>query len=236
MHSHFGHKLRNISSTLSLTAACLGATAIAAQSNPAAPAASVSYAAASWTGATGPAHAPVTIVVFGDFACPFSADTFFTMERMEQRYPKSLRVLLKQSPLPIHPDAPGAHRAALAAGLQGKFTPMAELLYANQEHLGEASLDAYARQLHLDLARFHHDMHSEQVESALEQDMEEAQALGIQQTPTLFVNGKPLQGSQTEQTLAALVDRALPPGVVQVSAPSAAEPSQGVSTAFLPTC
>ena len=153
---------------------------------------------------------------------------------MEQRYPQILRVLLKQSPLPIHPDAPEAHRAALAAGLQGKFAPMAELLYANQEQLGDAALEAYARQLHLDLARFHRDMHSEQVESALQNDMDEAQALGIQQTPTLFVNGKPLQGAQTEQTLTALVDRAIIPTAARsVSMTSVADASPAISPALV---
>lgn len=172
-------------------------------------------------------NAPVTIVVFGDFACPYSADTFFTMERLEKRYPQAVRVLVKQSPLSIHPDAPEAHRAALAAGLQGKFVPMAELLYANQARQGNTALDAYARQLHLDLVRFHRDLHSEAVESTLQNDLGEAHALGIEQTPTLFVNGKALQGAQTETTLAALIDHALTPAAaaaVPVSTPAAARP------------
>ncbi len=209
-------------------AAVVGAGGASAQGKPTGAATPVANAF-SWTGATGPVKAPVTVVVFGDFACPYSADTFFTIERLRQRYAGSLRVLVKQSPLPIHPDAPEAHRAALAAGLQGKFTAMAELLYANQQHQDAAALHAYARQLGLDVERFDRDMHSERVESTLENDLEEAQALGIEQTPTLFLNGKPLQGTQTEATLAALVDRAMTPvaSLTRTSAASAGRAGVG---------
>src|ERR1700712_1874768 len=77
------------------------------------------------TGEVGLKDAPVTMVVYSDFACPYSSQLFFTLEKLEVKYSKQLHVVMKQSPLPIHPQAPRAHRAALAAGLQGRFIPMA---------------------------------------------------------------------------------------------------------------
>lgn len=160
------------------------------------------------TGAVGPESAPVTMVVFSDFACPYSSQLFFTLQKLETRYPTQLRVILKQSPLPIHPDAMVAHRAALAAGKQGKFVPMAELLYANQAHQDLDSLLNYARQLHLDIARFRQDLDSPATGHAVRSDLEESRAFGIDSTPTMFLNGRTFTGLQTEETLAAAIDRA----------------------------
>jgi protein-disulfide isomerase len=152
---------------------------------------------------------PVSVVVFSDFECPYSSQLFFTMEKLQARYSKQLHVTYKQSPLPsIHPDSPLAHRAALAAGRQGRYDAMAELLYSNQKPQDVASLTAFARQLHLDVPRFLKDLNSISVTTELNADMEEARAFGIDQTPTIFVNGKSLVGFQPEQTLADLIDKA----------------------------
>src|SRR5579875_1344310 len=161
------------------------------------------------TGAVGPANAPATLVVFSDFACPYSAQMYYTLEKLETRFPDQLRVLFKQSPLSIHPDAPLAHRAALAAGRQGRYKQMAELLYGNQAHLGRAALFTYARQLHLDLPRFTHDLDSPQISAQLDADMEESRAFAIDSTPTVYLNGRVLVGFQTEQALSSAVNDAI---------------------------
>ena len=178
----------------------------AAHAGPDTPAASV--AASSPTGAVGPSSAPVTMIVFSDFACPYSAQLFFSLEKLEARYPTQLRVLLKQSPLPIHPDAGLAHRAALAAGRQGYFRQMAELLYANQTHQDEESILGYARQLHLELARFRRDLASPALAATLAADIEESHAFGIDSTPTIFLNGRSFTGIQSPETLSAAIDKA----------------------------
>ncbi len=160
------------------------------------------------TGAVGPALAPVSMVVFSDFACPFSSQLFFTLEKLEVRYPTQLRVILKQSPLPIHLDAALAHRAALAAGRQARFGEMAELLYANQTRLDMDALLGYARQLRLDIPRFRRDIDSPAIAEAVNADIEESHAFGIDSTPTIFLNGHSFTGIQTEDTLAAAIDKA----------------------------
>lgn len=75
-----------------------------------------------------PAPTPVSVVIFSDYECPYSSDLFFNLQRIQGKYDKSLYIIWKQSPLAIHPDAPLAHKAALAAAKQGKFNQMSELL------------------------------------------------------------------------------------------------------------
>lgn len=144
---------------------------------------------------------PLNIVVFSDFQCPYSADLFFSLQRYQQNHPGALNVIFKQSPLSIHPDSPLAHRAALAAGRQGKFDAMATILFANQQHQDLTSLLADARQLHLDMVRFRRDMDSPAVKAQLDADTNEAAAFGIDSTPTLYIRGKPLVGDLEESKL-----------------------------------
>jgi protein-disulfide isomerase len=152
-----------------------------------------------------------TIVVFSDFECPYSAQLSLTLQSLQAHHPGALRVIYKQSPLTsIHPEAVLAHRAALAAGRQGRYDAMAELLYANQTRQDRVSILAYARQLHLDLVRFRRDLDSPAVAAQLAADMEESRNFAIEQTPTLFVNGRPYIGIQSEETLAALLNRNQP--------------------------
>jgi protein-disulfide isomerase len=153
------------------------------------------------------APAPVSMVVFSDFECPFSAETFFTLESLQKKFPDRLHITWKQSPLSIHPNSMLAHRAALAAGRQGKFNAMAELLYANQNQQDLDSLLSFARQLHLDMVRFRRDLDSPAVAAELEADLEESRAFAVEQTPTLYVNGKSLIGVQSEQSLTSLITK-----------------------------
>lgn len=179
---------------------------------------------ASATGATGPANAPATLVVFSDFACPYSAQVHFTLEKLEPRFRGKLRVIVKQSPLSIHPEAPLAHRAALAAGLQGRYRDMADLLYGNQSHLTRADLLTYARQVHLDVPRFVHDLGSPLVAARLDADLEESHAFAVDSTPTIFLNGRELIGLQTEQALVSAINDAVAKETnaqTQASAPAA---------------
>lgn len=152
---------------------------------------------------------PVSVVVFSDFACPFSSELFFELEKVKDQYRDKIEIEFKQSPLPNHPEAPLAHRAALAAGRQGKFLEMAGLIYSNQERLDRESLLADARHLRLNLATFVRDLDSQAVTSELDQDLVESRAFGIEQTPTLFLAGHRLVGMQTVQTLSAAINKAL---------------------------
>jgi protein-disulfide isomerase len=148
---------------------------------------------------------PISILVFSDFECPYSAQLYFELQKLRAKLPGQVHVTYKQSPLPIHPDSPLAHKAALAAGKQGRYDAMAELLYTNQKPQDVASLTAFANQLHLDVARFRKDLNSPSVAAELAADMEESRAFAVNQTPTMFMNGKPLIGFQSEETLATLI-------------------------------
>jgi len=163
--------------------------------------------AATPTSATPAAAQPVSIVVFSDFECPYSSQMFFVLQKLQARYSQQLHITYKQSPLSIHPDSPLAHRAALAAGRQGRFNDMAELLYSNQKPQDISTLTAFARQLHLDVARFRRDLNSSSVAAELDADLEESRAFAVDQTPTLFINGKTLFGYQSEQTIADVIDK-----------------------------
>ena len=98
-----------------------------------------------------------------------------TVHQLSGMYGERLRVVWKQSPLPIHADAPLAHRAALAAGKQGKFDAMATMLYANQQHQSRAELLSYAAYLHLDTKKFARDLDSPEVKQTLDEDTTEAE-------------------------------------------------------------
>ena len=172
---------------------------------------------------TTPVAAPLSVVVFSDFACPYSAQLFFALEKYERQNPGKLHVTYKQSPLDIHPEAPLAHRAALAAARQGRFDAMAELLYANQKLQDLPALTAYAHQLHLDMGRFRKDMDSSGVAEQLAADLDESRAFGIDSTPTMYLGGKAVIGEQTDETLAAAIATASGLVALRTAAPSVSE-------------
>ena len=103
----------------------------------------------------GPDHAPVTLVEYGDFECPHCKQAFGTVKLLLSRYELQLRFAFRHYPLEgVHPHALYAAQAAECAGGQGRFWPMHDLLFANQQHLQPADIEGYARTLGLDLARF----------------------------------------------------------------------------------
>ena len=166
----------------------------------------------------GPENAVVTILEFSDFECPFCGRMPVVLEQLLQAYPDSVRLVFKHFPLPMHPHAPLAHEAALAAAAQGKFWPMHDLLFANQARLAPEDLDRYASQLQLNLDDFRQALGTHAYKSAIGDDAAEAAALGIDATPTFFINGRKLVGAQTLATLRGVVEEALGrPGTVTAS-------------------
>ncbi len=162
--------------------------------------------------------APITIVEFTDFQCPFCARASVTIARVVAAYPGKIRWTVRHYPLPIHADAPLAHRAALAANAQGKFWEMHDTLFANQRALKRADLVGYASRLGLDVDRFTADLESDRFDAVVQRDMADGTKLGIDGTPTFFVNGHRLVGAVPYETVTAAVDWAL-----RTSAPTSAE-------------
>jgi protein-disulfide isomerase len=134
--------------------------------------------------------APVTIVEFSDFECPFCGAAYPILEQLVEQSDGKVRLVFKHYPLDQHTHARLAAKAAIAAKKQNKFWEMHDLLFENQHRLQKPDLVRYARQLGLDVERFKKDLESEEVEKALAADKAEGREVGVQGTPTIFVNGR----------------------------------------------
>ena len=157
----------------------------------------------------GDAAAPVTIVEFSDFQCGFCFRVNPTLAQVLARYPGKVRLLFKHSPIEGHTAAPLAHRAAFAAQQQGKFWEMHDRIFANQRTMDRETLLAYSRDLGLDTAKFTADLDGAASKAALDRDQAEAAKVGVDGTPTFFINGTPLVGAQPLEAFTAAIDKAL---------------------------
>lgn len=157
----------------------------------------------------GPTDAPVTIVVFSDFQCPYCARSKGTLDRVWAAYPGRLRVVYRHFPLSFHKDAPKAAEASLCAHEQGKFWSFHDALYDAQDLLDVDSLKLHANRLGLDRAAFTTCLDSGRMKAAVERDLAAGQELGVDGTPAYFINGLPLAGAQPEEAFRALIDEEL---------------------------
>ena len=157
----------------------------------------------------GPAEAPVTIVEWSDFQCPFCNRVSPTLAQIEEEYGDKVRIAFKHLPLSIHPQAPQAHAASEAAHRQGKFWEMHDKIFANQRDLSVPTLEGYARELGLDLDRYRSDVADASVKKRIDEDMSQASELGVTGTPAFFINGKFLSGAQPYPNFKRMIDAAL---------------------------
>ncbi len=149
----------------------------------------------------GPASAPVTLVAWSDFQCPFCSRAVPTVRQLEDAYKGKLRIAFKQFPLPFHDKAHLAAEAALAANEQGKFWQMHDKLFANQQALDRASLEKYAQELGLDMGKFKAALDSGKFKDKVDAEDKEGAAFGVTGTPTFFINGTRLVGAQPFECL-----------------------------------
>jgi protein-disulfide isomerase len=134
--------------------------------------------------------ARVTIVEFSDFECPYCGRATPIVERLLEEYPGEVRLVFMNYPLPAHTHAMPAARAAVAAGLQGKFWEMHDLLFDHQTQLTDEDLDRYAESIGLDMERFHADLRSPEVQASVDADRDLGHELDVDGTPTIFINGR----------------------------------------------
>jgi protein-disulfide isomerase len=160
----------------------------------------------------GSADAKVTIVEFGDFQCPFCSRVNTTLAQILQQYPEDVKIVFKHLPLRIHPQAPGAHQAAEAAHRQGKFWEMHDKIFSNQSDLAPETFVAYAAQVGLDVDAFKKAVASDDVKKRVEEDLAEAQKLGVSGTPAFFINGKYMAGAQPFEAFRQRIDEELGKG------------------------
>jgi protein-disulfide isomerase len=155
----------------------------------------------------GPKDAPITIIEFSEFQCPFCKRGAKTVEEVFKEYPGKVKHVFKHFPLPFHPHATSASMASIAAGKQGKFWEMHDLLFDNQSDLGEETYLKLARELNLDIEKFKLDMKDPAAEKLIEEEKALGQKLGVRGTPGYFINGVRLNGAQPLPEFKKIIDR-----------------------------
>jgi protein-disulfide isomerase len=160
----------------------------------------------------GPAGAPVSIVEFSDFQCPFCSRVGPTLEKIQEVYGSNVRIVWKHLPLEIHRDAPAAHLAAVAAQQQGRFWEFHDKLFANQQSLDVETFKQHARDLGMDLARFEQDFLNPESQQPIDADTAEAASLGVTSTPGFFINGRYLKGARPFSSFKQMIDEELKKG------------------------
>jgi protein-disulfide isomerase len=167
----------------------------------------------------GPEQAPVTLVAFSDFECPFCSRAANTVKQLEEEYRGKLRVAFKHQPLANHPNAKPAATASLAAHEQGKFWEFHDKLFANQAALDRASLERYAQELGLDMAKFKAAMDSNKFEAHISADSAQGSQIGAGGTPTFFVNGRKIVGAKPIEVFRKMIDEELRKAGVAAATP-----------------
>lgn len=161
-----------------------------------------------------PGESSVTFVEFGDFQCPACGAAHPVLKQLREAYQGKVTFVYRHLPLPSHPHAEIAARAAEAAGRQGKFWEMHDRLFEHQSAWSRVSnptesFISYARDLGLDNAQFTQDIKNQALIDKIRLDKGDSEALGINATPTLVLNGEKLVGGTNYATLARLLDEAL---------------------------
>ena len=151
--------------------------------------------------------ASITLVEFSDFQCPFCKRGADTMAELLKAYPNDVKLIFKHYPLPFHDKAKPASIAALAAGEQGKFWEMHDLLFSNQQSLTEEQFVKFAGDLKLDVKKFQADLKNPKLAAQIDADMKLAQELGVQGTPGFFVNGVAVRGARPVPYFKNIIDR-----------------------------
>ncbi|HEX9942387.1 MAG TPA: thioredoxin domain-containing protein [Thermoanaerobaculia bacterium] len=154
----------------------------------------------------GPANAPVTIVEFSDFQCPFCSRLTPTLKQVEEKYGNKVRIVFRQYPLPFHQNAQKAAEASLCAADQGKFWEMHDAMFANQQALGVDQLKAKAAELGLKADQFNQCLDSGKHAATIQADMKEGSAAGVSGTPAMFINGRFISGAVPLEQVTMVID------------------------------
>lgn len=142
----------------------------------------------------GPQSAPVTLVEFSDFQCPYCVAAFPELQAVLKAFPTQVKLIFKQYPLETHSQAALAAAAAIAAQKQGKFWAMHDAMFTAHDNLSKDSLLALAQQNGMDLKRFQEDLDSVEVKEAITRDVQDGDRAGVSGTPTLFIDGQHYNG------------------------------------------
>jgi protein-disulfide isomerase len=157
----------------------------------------------------GPANAPVTVVEFSDFQCPYCGAAEDTLHQLTLKYPVQIRLAYRDFPLDFHPRSRPAAEASRCALAQGKYWQYHDLLFANQQHLEDGDLSKFAGQLGMDLRSFNECLTRKTYADDIRHDVEDGEKLGTTGTPEFFVNGIAVHGAVSLDELSRIVDAEL---------------------------
>ena len=156
----------------------------------------------------GNVKAPVTVTAFLDYQCPFCAKVYPLLQELLNKYPKDVRLVIKQNPLPMHKFAEKAALAALAAAQQNKFEKVTELFFTNSPTLNDETIRKYVQDAGADMQKFDIDIAGDTVKEIMQQDQQASQKARVRAVPTLFINGIAPKGRAIE-VFSQMVDEEL---------------------------
>lgn len=159
----------------------------------------------------GPDSAPVTIVEFSDFQCPFCSRGAESVTQIKKKYGNKVRVAFRHFPLPMHPEARPASEASMCVHEQNKdkFWPYHDLLFKNQNKLDNESLEKYAKDVGVNMEKFKECFGSKRYAQQVQDDLSYGEKLGVRSTPTFFINGQLVAGALPIESFSEIIDEEL---------------------------
>ncbi len=159
----------------------------------------------------GPENAPISIVVFSDFQCPFCAKGADAVTALKKKYGSKIRVTFRQYPLPMHKDARPAAEASLCVADQGadKFWKFHDLAFANQSKLDAISLEKFAKDVGADGKQYADCIQKKKHADTVVKDTEYGEKIGVKSTPTFFINGQWISGALPIEQFSEVIDEEL---------------------------
>ncbi|MEE3326053.1 MAG: thioredoxin domain-containing protein [Myxococcota bacterium] len=154
----------------------------------------------------GPDNAPVTIVEFSDFQCPYCSRVVPTIKKIAAQYPDQVRIVYRHLPLSFHAQAKLAAQASICADQQDQFWPFHDKLFEKQKEMGRENLMAYATELELDMATFESCLDAPETVALVDADLAAAAEIGATGTPAFYVNGIMLSGAQPFENFEAVIN------------------------------
>jgi protein-disulfide isomerase len=159
--------------------------------------------------AKGATSAPILMIEFSDFQCPFCLRAHATVDQVLKTYGDKIRFVYRHYPLPNHPNAKPAAEASACAAEQGKFWPYHDRLFEQQSKLSDSDLKQHAAELGLDTAKFNACVDSHKFKSLVEADARDGEEAGVNGTPAFFINGRMLSGAQPFESFKRIIDEEL---------------------------
>jgi protein-disulfide isomerase len=154
----------------------------------------------------GPKDAPITIIEFTDYQCPFCGRARDAINQILKEYEGKVHYVLRDFPLSFHKDAQKAHEAAECANDQDKYWDYNKILFNNQRSLKVEELKSYAKRIKLDLAKFDKCLDSDKYKDEVQADLRDGQNNGVTGTPSFFINGRNLSGARPFEDFKKIID------------------------------